>query len=65
VVLRKVFEGLELDTKLLIFRDLAYKGAFGVLGAYVQQPQKPLTADQQWFNVTMSTVRISIEQLFG
>ena len=59
-----MFDSLKLDTEPLIFGDPAYKGAFSVLRAFVRQPQKPLTSNQQWFNCTMSSDRISIKQLF-
>jgi hypothetical protein len=65
LVLHEVFDGMDPDTEPLIFGDPAYKGAYGVIGAFVRQPRRPLTDQEHCFNTTMSSVRITIEQLFG
>lgn len=64
-VLHRLFQGVSKDEEPLIFGDPAYKGAYGVIGPYIRRPGRPLTAEEIDFNCTMSTIRISIEHLFG
>ena len=63
-LLHEVFDRMDPNTELLIFGDPAYKGAYSVIGAFVQQPWQPLTNQEQYFNTTMSSVHITIGQLF-
>ena len=49
----------------LIYGDPAYTGAYGVIGAFTRQPGQQLSEAEKQFNTTMSSVRITIEQIFG
>jgi nuclease HARBI1 len=65
IVLKDLFSSFEEDTEPMLFGDPAYKGAYGIMGAYVQKPGQQLTNAKLAFNRSMSSIRITIEQLFG
>jgi hypothetical protein len=56
IILRDLFSNVEEDTKPLLFGDLAYKGAYGIIGAYVRQLRRPLTNTQHAFNRSMLSI---------
>lgn len=58
-------EALDDEEAVYIYGDPAYIGSFGILGAYVRRPERPLAPHELAFNHIMSTVRITIEQCFG
>jgi hypothetical protein len=64
-ILQEVFRGYSEDEEPLIYRDPAYTSVYGVIGPYLRQPRRPLLAKEMEFNYIMSTIRISIEHLFG
>lgn len=63
--IRELFEGVSARQVPKIYGDPAYSGSYGVIGAFKRQIGKSLTPEQEDFNTTMSSVRISIEQIFG
>jgi len=63
--LQEVFRGYSEDEEPLIYGDPAYTGAYRVIGPYLRQPRRPLLAKEMEFNYIISTIRISIEHLFG
>jgi hypothetical protein len=59
-VLRNLFVGVEDGTESVLYGDPAYVGSYGVIGAYVRQPGRPLTDAQSAFNRELSSIRITI-----
>jgi len=57
--------GVSEEERLYVYGDSAYAPAFGVMGPFVEQVNKPLTREQEVANVVMSGQRIVVEWGFG
>ena len=57
--------GVSEEERLYVYGDSAYAPAFGVMGPFVEQVNKPLTREQEAANVVMSGQRIVVEWGFG
>jgi hypothetical protein len=64
-VLRSLFSNSDSSDWLYLYRDPAYYGRVGVMGAYRARLGFPLTQEQKQFNTHMSRMRISVEHGFG
>ena len=64
-ILHNLFNDILQDQEPLIYSDPAYNGSFGIMCPFVRQPGRQLTFIQQQANATMSSIRVSIEHLFG
>ena len=53
--------GVSEEERLYGYGDSAYASAFGVMGLFVEQVNKPLTREQEAANVVMSGQRIVVE----
>jgi DDE superfamily endonuclease len=63
-ILYKVFDGIEEDKEPLIYSNLAYRGGYRIMCAYVRQLGRQLIESKQNFNTTMSSVRMLIKLFF-
>lgn len=58
-------EALDDEEAVYIYGDPAYIGSFGILGAYVRRPERPLAPHELAFNHIMSTVESLLNSALG